>query len=328
MKIGWIASTTGCFGAVREMLELSNALVRLGHQVTVYDALGAPIKWLPYLGSVGTFADAEQVEHDVLILLCEWRMNVIAPFLAATARLKAVTVMGFDPSLEMAEILRGEVLTVAPDLQIFRDMLHLPGAMVLCDGSWQCRWLRENVPGLLMGPPIGGVNLEQFYHVKQERKRPPWRILATGDPRERKGSTIVRQAVGILESMGMPLEFETYWGKRMPQKDMAAWYSGGDVFLDAERRAGWCNPVAEAMACGTACVTTQIGGVEDFALNGQTALLVPVDNAQAMAGAVMQLLGDGELRQRLIHAAFKRIRRYSYDLVAAPVMRAFEERLS
>jgi glycosyltransferase involved in cell wall biosynthesis len=327
MRVGWVVSTTGCFGAVRECVEVSNALVRLGHDVTVYSEGGEKITWLPYLGQVGAFADAATAHDDVCIMMSDWKRKHYDAFLAASPKLRCVCVMGFDPSETLADMLRGRDASALHDPAVMREALHLPGVLVLADSSWQVEWLTREV-GVTCGPPIGGVSLAQFHPVAGRRAKEPYRLLATGDPRPRKGSEIVVAAVKRLQARKMNVELVTYWGKRLAQDKMAEWYSNGDVFLDAERRAGWCNPVAEAMACGTACVTTDIGAVRDFAVDGKTALLVPVDDAEKMALAVIHLLANEPWRKALAAGGLRKMQEFDYNVVGQRLADWLEARLA
>jgi len=309
------------------MIELSNSLVRLGHSVTIYSETGDPITWLPYAGQVGTLADAAAAHDDVLVLLSDWKRKWLSAFMACQPRLRAVCVMGFDPTLQLRDMLTDRDSSTLYDPVVMREALHLPGAVVLADSSWQVEWLTQNV-GVDCGPPIGGVNLEQFKPTGVRLATPPYRILATGDPRKRKGSETVQRAFERINQKKVQAELITYWGKRLPQDEMAAWYSDGDVFVDAEKRAGWCNPVAEAMACGTACVSTDIGAVHDFAVHNETALLVPVDDDRAMADAIVRLLANKNLRERLAANGLERIKAFDYAIIAGRVAAYLEARLS
>lgn len=59
----------------------------------------------------------------------------------------------------------------------------------------------------------------------------------------------------------------------------------------------------EAMLVGTAVVTTRAGGVTDVARDGETAIVVPVGDPDALARAIAELLDDTALRGRLTTAA-------------------------
>ena len=69
-------------------------------------------------------------------------------------------------------------------------------------------------------------------------------------------------------------------------------------------------PVAlmEAMAAGVPVVSTAITGIPELVVDGQTGLLVPPRNAEALADAIERLLTDDALRRRLREAAFDKVR--------------------
>ena len=52
--------------------------------------------------------------------------------------------------------------------------------------------------------------------------------------------------------------------------------------------AGWSNPTAEAMACGVPVACTE-AGTTDFAIDGETALVVGVGDHIALANAAERL---------------------------------------
>jgi len=55
----------------------------------------------------------------------------------------------------------------------------------------------------------------------------------------------------------------------------------------------------EAAACGRPLVATDVPGCREIARPGLNALLVPPDDAQALADAIDRLASDSDLRQRL-----------------------------
>jgi glycosyltransferase involved in cell wall biosynthesis len=59
------------------------------------------------------------------------------------------------------------------------------------------------------------------------------------------------------------------------------------------------NVILEAMAAGKAVVAAAVGAVPELVQEGRTGLLVPPEDADALARAIRLLLKDPELRRRL-----------------------------
>lgn len=64
------------------------------------------------------------------------------------------------------------------------------------------------------------------------------------------------------------------------------------------RREGLPKSLLEAAACGRAIIATNVPGCREIARNGLNAILVPVDDAQALADAVQRLANDPALREQ------------------------------
>ena len=63
----------------------------------------------------------------------------------------------------------------------------------------------------------------------------------------------------------------------------------------------------EAMACGLPTVGTAAGGVPELIDSGRDGLLVPPEDPEALAGAMISIMSDGELRSALSHHGRSRI---------------------
>ena len=50
----------------------------------------------------------------------------------------------------------------------------------------------------------------------------------------------------------------------------------------------------EAMACGVPVVASRVGGVAEIVLHRETGLLVPPKDPEEIAGAILEILNDGE----------------------------------
>lgn len=64
--------------------------------------------------------------------------------------------------------------------------------------------------------------------------------------------------------------------------------------------------ILEAMHAGKPVVASRIGGIPEVAIEGETALLVEPNDAKALASAVLRLVHDPELRERLGRAGLER----------------------
>jgi glycosyltransferase involved in cell wall biosynthesis len=74
--------------------------------------------------------------------------------------------------------------------------------------------------------------------------------------------------------------------------------------------------VLECMANGTPIVATAVGGLPQMVLDGETGVLVPPRDPEALAGAIGRLLVDPERRAMLAAAAANRLSEFTIEAVA------------
>ena len=105
------------------------------------------------------------------------------------------------------------------------------------------------------------------------------------------------------------------------RSDVAEVWAGSHIaVLPTRGGEGVPRSLLEAASCGRAIVTTDVPGCRHSVEDGVTGLLVPPEDADALAGAVQRLAADAELRQRLGAAARCRVQAaHSETHVAASV---------
>ncbi|HZU99567.1 MAG TPA: glycosyltransferase family 4 protein [Planctomycetota bacterium] len=108
--------------------------------------------------------------------------------------------------------------------------------------------------------------------------------------------------------------------------DVEALQRAASVFVLPSVSEGIPNALLEALACGTPCVATDIPGTRDLVAHEREALLVPVDDVDALAGAIVRLLRDRELSMRLVAAGRARIEsEFEIERVAEQYAALFSE---
>ncbi|WP_290902371.1 glycosyltransferase [Aquabacterium sp.] len=102
-----------------------------------------------------------------------------------------------------------------------------------------------------------------------------------------------------------------------------------DVFALPSQTEGLSIALLEACATGLAVVATRVGGNTEIIVDGQTGLLIPPDDNEALASALMRMLADPALRRRLGDAAAQWVRAHaSSEALAQAYGRVYEAALA
>jgi phosphatidylinositol alpha-mannosyltransferase len=82
--------------------------------------------------------------------------------------------------------------------------------------------------------------------------------------------------------------------------------------------------LVEAMAAGTAVVASDLDAFRRVLEDGAAGRLVPVDDAPALATALVEILSDDAMRQRYVDVASAAVHRYDWSVVAREILRVYE----
>jgi glycosyltransferase involved in cell wall biosynthesis len=94
----------------------------------------------------------------------------------------------------------------------------------------------------------------------------------------------------------------------VPRESLVRFYRSLDVFVVPSGQEGLGIVALEAMACGCPVVSTRCGGPEEFVRDGENGYLVGFSETE-MADAILRIVGDRGLRERLSSGAVETVRR-------------------
>lgn len=90
-----------------------------------------------------------------------------------------------------------------------------------------------------------------------------------------------------------------------------------DVLLFTSRTEGLGTTILDAFAAGTPVVATAAGGIPELVRDGETGLLAPVGDVDAVASHVKRLLADPDLERHLTAGAAAFVQEFSKERTAA-----------
>lgn len=208
-----------------------------------------------------------------------------------------------------------------------------------------CSWLQRTVKekhGVDSTVINHAIRNEVFYPRPEVEKSERRRILCLGKTSPSmfwKGVQTLTDALRIVSKKHPNIELVMYGEERNPRRDfpfeyvlnppsekLAELYCSSHIVICPSWYESFPAPPLEAMACGVPVVTTSIG-VEDYAIDGKNALVVPARNPKAMAYAIDRLLSDERLCEALVKEGLNTAKQFTWDKTADNVERLFEDAL-
>jgi glycosyltransferase involved in cell wall biosynthesis len=175
-----------------------------------------------------------------------------------------------------------------------------------------------------------GADPETFYPRGDRAVSGPVRIVAMLRPDERRGIGVLLQALSEVarrESVEIVFFGAHPYPKDAPplrhrhlgilsREAVARLLSTAHVVVDPSLFQGFGLVGLEGMACAAACALTDSGGIREYAVDGENALVVPPGNPQALADAILRLVSDPALRDRLGAAGVATSRQFTWERTA------------
>jgi glycosyltransferase involved in cell wall biosynthesis len=95
-----------------------------------------------------------------------------------------------------------------------------------------------------------------------------------------------------------------------------------DIFVAPSRSEGLGNAFVSALASRMPLVTTGAGGIADYAIDGETAWIVPQEDPKAIADTVLKVLANPEKAKAMSERGRKLVEEeYDWDKIAVKMHR-------
>lgn len=152
--------------------------------------------------------------------------------------------------------------------------------------------------------------LEAWQRVCRERAERELRLMLIGSGQD---ADALRQRIAALSLPSILWVDEFVHDRELLRRYLAA----ADVYVLASRHEGFPVAPLEAMACGLPVVASNAPGMCDILVGGEGSggVVVPLENAAALAQAIGRLLDDEELRMRLGVRAGRRAEAFSPETI-------------
>lgn len=121
------------------------------------------------------------------------------------------------------------------------------------------------------------------------RQVPNTRMVLAGEGDQRSILSSLVARLGISEQV-------EFLGVR---NDVPELLNAADSVLMPSLNEGFPRTAIEAMAAGKPVIATRVGGTPEAVIDGQTGILVPSKDSEALSAAIVQLVSDTELQARL-----------------------------
>ncbi len=188
-----------------------------------------------------------------------------------------------------------------------------------------------------------GIDLDRFAAPETPRpehdgsdEQTPVVLMSVGRPVEKKGYDLLLDALSKLpntlhwrfrhigdgalteelkaQARSLAIDDRIDWCGARTQDQVIAAYREADIFVlpcrvaaDGDRD-GLPNVLLEAQTQGLVCISTEVSGVPELISDGESGLLVPPDDIDALAAAIKRLIQTPALRRRLGDAGLRKVR--------------------
>jgi glycosyltransferase involved in cell wall biosynthesis len=129
------------------------------------------------------------------------------------------------------------------------------------------------------------ILIEAMACIRQ--KRPETTLLMIGDGPERRPLQERCRELGLQDNV--------HFQRELPFDELPGWYTRAKVLVMTSQNEGLPMSMVEAMSCGLPVIVPSVGDIEEVAVNGVNAIVVPPLDVEEVTRAVIRILTDSHL---------------------------------
>lgn len=229
--------------------------------------------------------------------------------------------------------------------RVYKHVMSLRGHLFFKPQLWMERKTYEKSDAIICATPTMKREVEEYFdrrenvfvigqaidvslydRVDVEKPDHP-RILYVGRRQRlgRKGTGYLIEAFELVKRR-CP-EAELYMptaGSWVPHEKMPLIYHSSTIFVYPSLYEGLANVVLEAMACRLPCVVTDIDGQGDIIRSWWNGVKVPPRDSEALAEAILRLIDNPKLGERLGENAYRTVREMTPEKFVDNILRVAE----
>jgi glycosyltransferase involved in cell wall biosynthesis len=336
-------------GGIRVLFEVGNRLERRGHNVT-FTALGFPgsHSWFPLRGPQVTYAEtrsgrlvsgavdrvlpklgmryfmdrvrllSQAIPEDTEVNIATYCFTAFAVHRSAKGK-PAYYIQHYEPLFFKDRYLKN----------MADETYNLPLRWVV-NSSWVRSLLNQRFQkdGKLIIP---GVDLRVFYRRDVPSEGTARTVISLGKSAATKDVGTLFASLKLVRQEVPNLQLLLYGSQPWMTKyssvpcryivhpcdeELARLYSASDISVTSSMYESSPLPPLEAMACGTPVVTSRFG-TEDYCFHDENSLVVSPHNPKLMAEAIIRVLTEPGLAERLRSEGLETVRKFSWEETAS-----------
>ena len=312
------------FGGIRRFFELGEIFVREGHEMIILTPEGKAPAWFDSSCKIDKLENIGQYSFSALFTTEPLFLDSL---LKGNAKNKIFYHVG--PRASLKDILKHKEVTVfvnSTNMLLFDKKkygidavrafggVHIPADIKIID--------KNKEPFVIMcygrlsrrgkGTHIVVKAAEKLYKKGYNIK-----LLLFDSPIDEKSKNLIQKFTSIV-----PHEFIL----NHPVKENDILFKKADVFVAVEKKGGWSNTAAEAMAAGVPVIASNTG-TRDFVIHNETGLKV-FRHSYFVANALIKLINDIQLRQKLATNGREKMKDFSWEQLAHYIIEYVKDRPS